>query len=553
MWVVRDLCPCLSLNEFVILDFTQFSTDYGDLHMAHYVRSSFSVFLVAVLSSTVIALTPRAQADELPILTNESTWLETINYFRTATGLKPVVEDLKITTDAQAHADYLANTDPSFFTGQYVSRHTENPASPYYKGRGLFSNVASSGDSNPVTFIYQWIQAPFHTIGLFREGLQSVGLGIAHNNTTGMFEAAIDVGQGLKSQPRTQNIFFPGNNSFINMDRFMGEFPDPREGCGADWKDFTGLPAFISLVNSPPPGMSATITEPSGRVFTSESDLCIVNKYNFKTSDTNYGPAGKSIIDQENLILLFVKDTLEAGKNLVALKVDGQPEYKWAFTVISAPKIVEASFDYQDLKLNWKESTVDSPNQIVGYEIRITEDGFKNPRLFRTDGLAYDLNDLPDGKYWYCVNVIGKYRNGSCSSYWGMAVDHTITPNEPEVNFPYTISGNRNLFLVGSSLRIGFQTTSKNQSISSTPQICSLTITSYGVSVKGLKTGLCSIEISQPRARKLAPVNVHYDFNVTQQTTVKCYKGKSTVLNTGYPGKCPAGYSLSVPGKSRTK
>jgi hypothetical protein len=46
--------------------------------------------------------------------------------------------------------------------------------------------------------IEMWMRGPFHALGILRPGLQSVGFGIAHDNSGLKTAAALDVIRGLE-------------------------------------------------------------------------------------------------------------------------------------------------------------------------------------------------------------------------------------------------------------------------------------------------------------------------------------------------------------------
>ena len=107
-------------------------------------------------------------------------WLSEVNKYRTAAGLAPVTDNPTWDAGLLAHFRYLAKTPASYFTGQYQSFHTENPASPYYTAAGALegsrSNLEGGGGPPSVAQIQGWLAAPFHAIGMLRPGLTQVAL-----------------------------------------------------------------------------------------------------------------------------------------------------------------------------------------------------------------------------------------------------------------------------------------------------------------------------------------------------------------------------------------
>ena len=281
-------------------------------------------------------------ADQVPIPPKGASLLETLNYYRLSSGLAPVVEDAQMTDGAQKHANYLAKTDTSFYVGEYENLHKENPASPYFSTEGTEFGAGNLTWSygpfdNPIDGL---MTAPFHAIGFLREGLAKVGFGTAvvqkNGYSPGSRVTNVAIISGTQSVERTKILLFPGNNSTVYINDFAAENPEPRETCGSDYKSFTGLPIFASLLDAPMDNLTASIRTPEGKVLSDKSDLCVVSEKTFKSSDSIYGPAGSAIIAGDHLVILIPRKPLSIGAYDVMIKQPSQPDLSWRFTYADA-------------------------------------------------------------------------------------------------------------------------------------------------------------------------------------------------------------------------
>lgn len=354
---------------------------------------------------------------------SDATWLATLNYYRVSSGLKPVAEDLKLSASVAKHMTYLTLSDPKYFTGKYADLHFENPASPYYSTAGsqTAQDISTSSIPNQFESIDMWMAAPSHAIGLMREGLHSAGWASAYTARTGLNYTGIDIYAGLKPG-RTKVITFPGDGSYSRMDTYTGENPDSREACGSNWRSYSGLPIWVSLLKSPPTKMSAQLTTPSGHVLKSRSQLCIVNEFNMKSSDKVYGSTGKAIIKAGHMVLLFPKATLEPGLQKVSLLLGGTRKISWSFTVIAAPAALTWTSTTNPTQINWIAPPAVATNPTVGYDVMVGDSHLKKFQNFSTTLTDFPTSSLTPGSYFVCVKVIAMYRDGTCSNFYPLTV-----------------------------------------------------------------------------------------------------------------------------------
>ena len=355
---------------------------------------------------------------EKQTLINDMSLIATVNFYRTASGLGPITEDKQLSAAVQKHILYLTMSDPKYMTGQYVSRHLENPASPYYSVAGSHSGqeMTSTLTDDASGAVDLWMAAPFHAIGFLREGLRKVGWASGYNPQTGFYDTGADVLDGLRLR-RTKIISFPGNGAYVRMDSFQGESPDPRQACGSNYKSFTGLPIWVSLLSKPPHQMSAQLVTPSGQVLASRNQLCIVNEFTMKSSDPVYGPAGKAIVRNDHMVLIIPKDPLTPGLQKVSLTLHGKAKISWSFTVVSRPPEIVFTTTNNPNSITWNAPPIERGNPTVSYEVLVGDSTLKKIERFRTSTTSFSTAILGPGNYWLCVRSIGKLRSGDCRSF----------------------------------------------------------------------------------------------------------------------------------------
>lgn len=265
------------------------------------------------------------------------TWLQEINYYRLATGLKPVADDRAWDRGILNHLKYLLDTPAKYFTGQYASYHTENPKSPYYTPSGALeasrSDLLIGSTGSALGDIDSWLAAPFHAIGMLRSPLRKVAF------AAGYIGAGLDVLGGLTSAPPDPKpVLFPGPRSTTNLVSYAGdELPDPTQSC--HWSksvahDPIGLPIIALLPHTPSRHLVATLKLPSGKVErTAGRTLCLVDQFTYHSTDKIYGPTGLEILEGDNAVLLLPSGDLVNGWYKVTITDTAKITYSWRFRV----------------------------------------------------------------------------------------------------------------------------------------------------------------------------------------------------------------------------
>ncbi|MFN8040870.1 MAG: fibronectin type III domain-containing protein [Acidimicrobiales bacterium] len=279
-------------------------------------------------SSTSPAVVPAAttMVPAQPRLDRIRPWIDVVNWYRAGAGL-PAVTDNPVWSDGiRKHLDYLNNTPLQYFTGPYVSWHTENPASPWYTPEGAAaaqsSDLGGWGTSDRES-IEGWITAPFHAVGIIRRNLTQA----AYYRQPSGGGAGLDVIRGLSGGSGTAPVLFPGPNSVVGLHSMGAEVPNPVERCG--YTTGPGLPMIALLPQAPPAGTTATLVDDKGTSY----DVCEVDQNNFVTSDPVYGQTGHAILEGDHAVFVVPRSPLADGRYTVSIHQPSKPDITWSFFI----------------------------------------------------------------------------------------------------------------------------------------------------------------------------------------------------------------------------
>ncbi len=445
-------------------------------------------------------------------------WITTLNYYRSAAGLPPAVDDPALSAAAQKHAVYLAKSDPSLFKGIYQNTHTENPASPYASKDGLVNGAGNVGwlrPSSPDSYaIDGWMGAPFHSISIMRENLLRVGFGRALDTKTGFSVLTMSNVAGLQqNQQRTKVIYFPGNGSTTRISQWAGEAPDPREGCGADYKNFNGAAIWASLLQTPAKNISATLKAPDGRTLATGPDLCLIDENNIYTSDPIYGPAARSITAADHLVILIPRNPLIAGSYTATILQNGKSSNTWSFNVITppVPPNVRVATDGQGVEWDPVNTTSDDP--LINYSIIAYDHSWKEIKRIDTNETSYPYFDFGLGtnlsKYIFCLTTNLTYflldQTKGCHYGPLSARDPKILlPNPLKVWYPWV----GNFAFVGDTVSLNTDQWAKLSVTTSTPDACTVNNSdSVQPAIIGLSASACNLHITSLTIRGYMDVN----------------------------------------------
>jgi hypothetical protein len=259
-----------------------------------------------------------ARADGVP------DWLAAMNAYRAQAKLPPVTEDPAFSQDDLAHARYSVKN--------HVLQHSEDPGSPWYSAEGDRAAHSSNGAqaSSGRDAIEQWMQAPFHALGILDPRLKTTGFGLYSDHDGS--SAWLNVIGGLGALPAGTQfpIFWPGDHTATSLLSHWGETPEPSHSCPG-YPTKTGLPLLVQLQ----PGMSPDVADSSLLEGTVPVEHCILTAQNFHYEDPAWQSAGRSILAARNAIVILPRDPLEKNKIYYALVKIGSHSaavtYSWSF------------------------------------------------------------------------------------------------------------------------------------------------------------------------------------------------------------------------------
>lgn len=272
-----------------------------------------------VLTGLAAVAAPAAAADPVPAyIPPAAGWLTTVNYFRAMAKLPPVTENTTLSQGAYNHSCYMLLNGIS---------HDEIPGNPGYTtsgdNAGNKGNVAVSSvfDSSSRYFVELWMTGPFHTIGVLRHNLRTVGWGRCANANTSPWKSAatLNVIDGLDSTKvrPSSPILFPANGTTTGLTRFVTESPNPVTMCG--WTGGAGLP-LVAMMPEAVTTASVSLTGPSGPLQT-----C-------RLSSGNTTGVASAILASENAVVVMPRTELQPGTYTATVTTNART-VTWSFTV----------------------------------------------------------------------------------------------------------------------------------------------------------------------------------------------------------------------------
>ena len=513
-----------------------------------------SVFLL-------LSMTDLAKAEPIEIPDLNSNWLDQLNYYRLSSGLSPVTESPEYSKAAEAHAKYLSETDPSLFVGNYLNKHSENPASPYATKEGITigaGNISWSSTPGLAKAVDGLMTAPIHAIGFLRENLTKVGAAELWSKNDNLYVQTFSMISGMKTTPRTKIVLFPGNGATVKINGFTAENPEPRESCSGKYSDWKSLGIIASLLHVPSLGLNASLTLPNGKIVNKPDELCVITELTAKTSDPVYGPAMKSIYAADHMVLIFAKTTLEEGKHSVVIKEPNQADITWSFTVLAPPQATKSSISPNKGELSWESIKGSELNPVTGYIVEVNDKYFKPVMSFPTVATSMNFDNMQLGEdlsgYIFCVSVQTRVhitKGASCVYGPGARVSQTLiisptlTNNSISVGQSFYVRSNKYV----TSFKINLLT----------PDVCQATTGENDVNVKivGLASGVCNFKISNDGSYFVKEISQDFSIKVTAPVkstiignskiklrSITCINKNQTRTITGMNPVCPKGFKL---------
>ncbi len=255
-------------------------------------------------------------------------WLARVNLYRAMASLPPVVENSRLSRAAFQHARYMV------MHGRL--RHTESLSDAWFTRDGAaaaaVSNIAGSPSaSEPDSWaVDEWMQAPFHALGILDPALQQVGFGI-HRAPNGPIRtaAALDVIRGRRAVPASTvyPVLWPGNGSFVLLTTHKSEHPDPLASCPG-FQAPAGLPLIVQLG----PGRAAPSVTGSWIIEgTRAIDHCVFDQGTYKNLDAVQQRLVRRILASRRAIILIPRTPLRPGARYRAVVEVNQRRIEWTF------------------------------------------------------------------------------------------------------------------------------------------------------------------------------------------------------------------------------
>jgi hypothetical protein len=272
-----------------------------------------TIFLIALGIS-------KAQADA------PQNWLAAVNYYRAQSGLPPVSEDTSLSQADALHARYSVENRNLI--------HSEDQSNRWYTPEGdqaarTSNGAAVTSESNAVD---QWMQAPFHALGILDPRLQRVGFGTYTDSgiTNGSWNTSawLNVISGMGPLPaRTRfPIVWPGENSSISITQHTGEVPEVIKTCHG-YSLPTGVPLIVELA----PGASTTVTDSKLEQNGVPVAHCTFDAPSFNYPDSAWQTEARNILSARNAVVIIPKKELAKGSQFrMTLTIGGQ-EISWSF------------------------------------------------------------------------------------------------------------------------------------------------------------------------------------------------------------------------------
>lgn len=511
--------------------------------------TKFSIVLVLIsLCSPSVAAT-NLETTANPIPSKSATWLETLNYYRIASGVSPLKEVKAFSAAAKKHAIYVGKTPERYFTGIYANKHKENPDSPYATEEGITDGegqIAWTSSDSAANSVHQLMGAPIHAIGFLRETLETTGYGFSPEDGKDSFVHTFSTTSGLSKEKRSKIILFPGEGATVRLNSFDGnELPEPRESCASDWKSFRGLAIIASLLKEPHKNLQASLTTPGGVTFDDRENLCVVTENNFKTTDESYGDALGPILSNDHMVIMFARNPLSYGTHTAKITQPGQKDITWSFNVLTAPLATHSTVSKNGKTLEWNVIRGLSEDPVLGYTIKVKDQVAKTVAEFTTTEdnksfASFSLgNDLQSKLF--CVSVetrLFSIAEPSCFYGPGIETEQILKAAYPWVgDFAYL----KDKITLYSNYKI------EQTFTLSTPSACSAKLNEKGqVEVIGKTTKDCIVTISNEGLFGVAAATKTFTLKFVDKsksnTVIRCFKAGAEKRFVGYKPKCPLGY-----------
>ena len=177
--------------------------------------------------------------------------------------------------------------------------------------------------------------APFHALPMLNPRLHTTGYGIYRDAASSMkMTATLDVkselsdGDGSVVYP----LIFPrnGGQTWI-LDSRLPEFPNPLQSC-PNYTRPVGAPLIVQIG---PGDQTPIVTSSSITVDGTAVAHCIFTEATYYNEDSYQQRIGRTILDQQDAIILIPRHPLEAGRTYSASLMVNGVEIAWQFNTIA--------------------------------------------------------------------------------------------------------------------------------------------------------------------------------------------------------------------------
>lgn len=261
--------------------------------------------------------------------------LSRANLYRSLAALGGLTENKTWSNGDRLHARYEVKND--------TIGHDENANNAWCTLAGY--NAAQNGNvavsyqtsTSDAESIDEWMQGPFHAVGIVDPALHTTGFGSYRQVIAGhnIAEAAVlDVLRGLGSVPSSVHypVRYPiGTKGLPIRSAPTGEYPNPLSGC-AGYSAPGGPPIILQLghFGSEVPTVTAHSLKLNGVVQAS----CEFDETNYTNSGDAFGQQlGRAVLSERDAIVLMPKKPLKAGKTYTVSITNSGHVYTWSFNV----------------------------------------------------------------------------------------------------------------------------------------------------------------------------------------------------------------------------
>jgi len=279
---------------------------------------------------------PTPTPTETPAPPPPPIWLSYLNRFRAMANLPPLNDFQAYTLGSRLHSQYMVVNDAPIAHSQDRNNRLYDPAgNQAAKNSNIFAT--SQLDANYLWGVNFWVSAPFHLIGMLDPSLQEVGYGDYNEDVGNINMAAV---LDIRSDPRQANgdevypIIFPADGSETWVVRHsLFEWPDPIGSCPGFSRP-AGAPIVLLLGDDEgTPQVSSHRLARGGQPINS----CLFDETSYRNSDVYAQQAGRTILDQQDAIVIIPEDPLPINEEYtVQVVVDGET-YTWSFTTRRGP------------------------------------------------------------------------------------------------------------------------------------------------------------------------------------------------------------------------